>query len=365
MTKHLKRELAMLLGLALTIFPFYNGFSAGLTVEQFTNLLATPPTFETLVFKRTLQTREMAFKDEKSAKAFLEQAKQNPQLIKPTDEFFALRYDFELNAFIFRQIKNTEIDDPWNPKNPRLPVFYGKIGTNYWQIHKEGRGTTYINSIDGSFKDENGNTNHFFYYNNRWATEILRFGMFYLLPESFRMIDRTTFSGLTLYGDPVRGTLNVDESGNVTGLEYMLENQIQGNHILGQSIVFDYSGNSSCLLPSKIQIYNIFGSAKTDASSALYCTFEILNCVMPSKKLEPEAFSSGQFLAKDEPKFSFDDKGHSVWIQGTNSTTIKSNYTSILPSKSTGIIMLIIFLAVNIIFLIMLWRSQKKPNRNE
>jgi len=145
----------------------------------------------------------------------------------------------------------------------------------------------------------------------------------------------------------------------------MIENQTQGNHILGQSIVFDYSGISSCLLPAKIQVYNIFGSAQTDASNMLYCTFEIISCVIPSKKLEPEAFSSGQFLAKDEPKFSFDDKGHSVWIQGTNRTTIKSNYTSILPSKSTGIIMIIGFLAVNIIFLMMLWRSQKKPNRNE
>jgi len=211
MTKYLKRELAMLLGLALIIFPFYNGFSTGLTVEQFTNLLVTPPTFETLVFKRTLQSTQMAFKDEKSAKVFIEQVKHNPQLIKPTDEIFALRYDSELNAFIFRQVKNTNIDDPWNPKIPRMPVFYGKIGTNYWQIHKEGRGTTYINSTDGSFKDENGHTNHFFYNNNRWATEILRFGMFYLLPESFQMVDQTKFTGLTEYGDSVKGTLKLDE----------------------------------------------------------------------------------------------------------------------------------------------------------
>ena len=256
-------------------------------------LLRTPPSIKTLVYKRTLFNSPKAFADRRKAREYLESRQTGEIDLKSRVETFALRYEPAGPGVLFRSTITPTL--PWEPSIDRIGVFFGRYDTNWWELSMEA--SMSLQSADGTYKTPGGILNTHFQNTERLATEYLRLGMFEILPQSVRAISPTTrsktgFSAMTEAGNEIHGIMFTDVSRTVTSLVYT-------NAALNRSrlIRFQY-GRGAKRLPTRISVLDIGPS--TIASVSPYCDFEVVNLQFSDKALPASRFDVGQFMTEDD-----------------------------------------------------------------
>jgi hypothetical protein len=274
------------------------------TPDRMRQWLADPPAIESMVFTRRLENPVGAFASRKAAEHFLKRVAADPAALAPAAELFFLRSQTEPPGHIFRQIRS--LDDLADPTADRLLVFSGHFGSNWWWLQPGEITLVTLSEAEAAAKAPNICSEAV-----RFADEVMRLGMFEVLPDSFRwdMTSKTNFACATEFLGAATGHVETSSDGIVRGATYRLSTGEV------KTLLFEYQRPLPEGLPTRITIRR---QVPGQPASALYCTFEILQLNLGAAPLARESFSPEPFMRKEDIWTEIDMKGNAFLLDGTN-----------------------------------------------
>jgi hypothetical protein len=277
-----------------------------MTFESFKEFLSNPPVIESMIFSRELVSPVYAFPNMKEAKRAMKEIESGKRMPAEPRELYFLRYQSDPSGHVFRAIRTTE--EAGDPHSPRMPVFHGHFESDWWWVQP---GNLSIMEYDGGISAPSMNI---CINSIRQATEILRFGMFELLPESI-FWDGTNFTGSVEFGGTASGNVILTQTGGIAGLLYSLPSGET------KELQFIYEENFPIKFPSGIIVNR--QPVKSSISQA-YCSFETKQISIAEKAMLREAFSPEIYVTAKDVVTELHMDGRAYVLQGTNRMQIRT-----------------------------------------
>jgi len=199
--------------------------TVGMTPDELQSCLREPPAVQ--VFYEVRRHGPLGvFRTVDEAVAF---AQTNSPSAYGRTEYYVLRYDGRVPGLVHYAVTTSDWTGDW--RDAVVGDIYGRQGSMVWSIvsgpHAPIPYVQVLECDEPWDREPRGLGARVFWNRERAATEILRLGLFEILPNTFKVVgpERWRAKPEGAFGDVVDGTLKVNGSGQVHELRYEITNR--------------------------------------------------------------------------------------------------------------------------------------------
>lgn len=322
------------------------------TPTNFIQFVRTPPVIDTLIYKRILFNKRRVFRTKAEADKFIRDYKTGSRSGDKLEELFALRY-LSPDHLVFKHVSS--VANPWL-NTDRIGVFFGCGDGMWWMLTPTGAMTT--DSTNGIYK-LGGEDLMAFVANQKFATEVLRLGMYDLLPDTIAGHEKPNpnsgevgFTARSIDGETINGHATVT-GGLVSRIAYTILNA--GGRINGR--IIDVTHEDGVL--KSIQVSNLMTGRP---SPTLHSYYEVLSLTMPTSYLSTSSCVVDQFLTASDRKVLTKANGESFYFSGKELKPIAAvTHTAVQSSQHRRAVVLglLVTLSASLAF----WAFRRRKNR--
>ncbi len=328
--------------------------SFALTLTNFIQFVKNPPEIDTLIYKRVLLNKSIAFETKAEAEKYIKDLKAGKIRDSKQEELFALKY-LSSDHLVFQQI--TSAANAWSATN-RIGAFFGRGEGIWWMLTPNGAMTT--DSTNGTYKLGDDDLTAFVTH-HKFATELLRIGMYDLLPTTIREAETSNqnsgeirFTGRSEFGETISGAA-VATMGSISKITYNILNS--GSKIPGR--VIDITHESGHL--KSIKVSNLTAGRP---EPVLYSYYEVLSLVMPTKPLPKSSCAVEQFMTKSDRRVLTKVNGESFFYSGDKLKPVpKVSGAGLKNNKSTVKTIIVLLLLISSVAPLVVWAINKKSRQ--